>query len=174
MGGHAMLEALLVAAVALGLGPVLGRPEVFIAISLAGGAIMLYLAFGMFRSIPGLSADFGESDKRYGHLMWNGAVLSLSNPYWTVWWVTVGLGWISRGMKLGPAGVLAFYFGHILGDVSWYGFLSCMVAKGRRFLNDRRYRILIGICAAALAGFGLWFIASGALALADSAIPRKT
>lgn len=161
MGGHAILEAVLVLLVALGLGPLLGRPEVFIAISLSGGLIMLWMAFGMFRSLPGLKFDLSGGDKRYGHLVASGAVLSLSNPYWTVWWVTIGLGWIGRGMKLGPAGLIAFYLGHILGDLSWYSFLSFMVAKGRRFLTDLRYRVLIGVCAGALAGFGLWFVWSG-------------
>ena len=165
MGGHAILEAVLVGLIALGLGPLLARPEVFIVISMAGGVIMLYMAFGMFRSLPGLKMDLGGGDKRYGHLVWSGAVLSLSNPYWTVWWVTVGLGWISRGMLLGPAGVLAFYLGHIMGDLSWYSFLSVMVSKGRRFLNDRRYKFMIGFCGAALAGFGLWFLWSGGASL---------
>ena len=38
-GGHAILEAALVIMVTLGLGPILGLPAVFIAISLAGGLI---------------------------------------------------------------------------------------------------------------------------------------
>jgi threonine/homoserine/homoserine lactone efflux protein len=161
IGGHAILEAILVLLVVLGLGAFLDRPAVFIVISLCGGLIMLWMAASMFRSLPSLRFDVTGGDKRYGHVVLSGALLSLSNPYWTVWWVTIGLGWISRGMKLGPAGVGAFYAGHILGDLSWYAFLSFAVAKGRRFLTDRRYRILIGICAAALAGFGLWFIGSG-------------
>jgi threonine/homoserine/homoserine lactone efflux protein len=167
IAGHAILEAALVILVTLGLGPILGLPAVFIAISLSGGLIMLWMAFSMFRSLPTLVFDMAKSDKRYGHLVWSGVVLSLSNPYWTVWWVTIGLGWISRGMKLGPAGVIAFYAGHIVGDLSWYSFLSFAIAKGRRFLTDKRYRIMIGVCAGALAGFGLWFILSGIKAFVD-------
>jgi len=161
IGGHAILEAALVLLVSLGLGPFLSQPAVFIAISLSGGLIMLWMSASMFRSLPGLKLDVTGGDKRYGHLVWSGALLSLSNPYWTVWWVTIGLGWIGRGMKLGPAGVGAFYAGHIIGDLSWYALLSFAVAKGRRFLTDGRYRVLIGICAAALGGFGAWFIYSG-------------
>ncbi len=167
MLGHSILEASLVALIVLGAGPFLRRPEVFILVSLAGGVIMLAMALGMFRGLPRLSLDLSGEGKHYGRLAWSGAVLSLSNPYWTVWWVTVGLGWIGRGLELGPAGVIAFYLGHIAGDLAWYSFLSLMVAKGRRFLNDKRYRVLIGCCAAALAGFGLWFLWSGGLKLAQ-------
>jgi threonine/homoserine/homoserine lactone efflux protein len=161
MGGHAILELVLVALVAGGLGGVLAAPPVFIATSTAGGAIMLAMAVSMFVSLPKLSLASAISEKRYGRLMVSGAVLSLSNPYWTVWWISIGLGWISRGLAIGPMGVAAFYLGHITGDVAWYAFVSFMVSRGRKFLTDTRYRVLIGLCAAALAFFGAQFLWTG-------------
>jgi hypothetical protein len=35
-------------------------------------------------------------------------VLSLSNPYWTIWWVTIGLGWMQKSLVYGVAGGICF------------------------------------------------------------------
>ncbi len=163
MIGHAFLEIALVVLVCLGLGPFLEKPAVFIVTSLAGGALMLAMAVSMFVSLPRLTFDTALRGKRYARVVLAGAALSASNPYWTVWWVTLGLGWMTRALKLGPAGVAAFYAGHIGGDLAWYTLVSYVISKGKRFLNDTRYRVLIGSCAAVLTGFGLWFAITGAM-----------
>jgi threonine/homoserine/homoserine lactone efflux protein len=165
MGGHAILELALVALIALGLGSFLAARQVFIATSLLGGAIMLVMAISMFVSLPKLRLETADRGKRYARILLSGAALSLSNPYWTVWWISIGLGWITRSLEFGPAGVAAFYLGHIGGDLAWYSFVSFMVSRGRRFLTDGRYRVLIGACAAALALFGAQFIWAGASSL---------
>ncbi len=162
ISGHAILELVLVAAVAFGLGPFLGTRPVFIATSLLGGLIMLAMAASMFLSLPKLSLEAAGRDRRYARLVLSGAALSLSNPYWIVWWISIGLGWMTRALKLGPAGLAAFYTGHVSGDLAWYSLVSMTVSRGRRFLTDRRYRLLIGLCAAALAFFGGQFAWAGA------------
>ncbi len=159
--GHGILEGLLVAAIAAGFAEVLRRPGVFVAISLVGSLVMLHLAIGMFRSLPTLELDLGAEGEGYGHLVLEGIVLSVSNPYWTLWWVTIGLGYILRGMELGIPGVLAFFLGHVFGDLVWYAAVSYAVSRGRRFLKPVPYRILIGFCAGILFGFGVYFFYSG-------------
>jgi threonine/homoserine/homoserine lactone efflux protein len=169
MIGHAILEMALVLLIALGLGPLLSSPSVFTVTSILGGAVMLAMAASMFISLPKLSLANAGKGKQYARLVAAGAALSLSNPYWTVWWVTIGLGWMTRALELGPAGVIAFYLGHIGGDLAWYAFVSFMVSRGKRFLTDKRYRVLIGACAAALAFFGAQFAWTGAARLIKGA-----
>ena len=91
-----------------------------------------------------------------------GMLMSLANPYWTIWWATIGLGYILYSFKLGLLGVIAFFLGHILADLTWYAAVSFTVAHGRRFMNDRIYRGIIACCAAALLVFGLYFGFTGA------------
>lgn len=164
--GHGLLEVGLVAAVVLGLGTLLVRDAVVGWIGVAGGAVLVWMAWGMFRSVRGLSlravADRGE---RRRHPVLAGILASLANPYWAVWWATIGLGYIALSLKLGTIGLVAFYCGHILSDLAWYGAISVSLVLGHRLLTDRAYRGLVAACAVFLFGFGLYFGFAGVRAL---------
>lgn len=160
--GHATLELAFVIALLLGLSPFLKQDKVFVVVALTGGAILLWMAAGMFRSLPTLrlSWEAGASTRRYLPLC--GLLLSIANPYWFVWWATIGVVFILKSSQqgLGLVGVIAFYVGHILADFVWYSMVSLAVAKGRRFLSDRLYRGIIGGCAVFMLGFAVYFIGS--------------
>ena len=158
IAGHGLLEMALVIAIFLGLAPLLSQPKVFVAIALSGAAILIWMALGMFRALPRLSL---ASDRKgaAGHpLIVTGILMSLANPYWTVWWVTIGLGYILQSRQQGPWGVVFFFVGHILADFVWYTAVSTAVAKGRHVLTDRLYRQLTGVCAGFLVVFALYFL----------------
>jgi threonine/homoserine/homoserine lactone efflux protein len=159
--GHGLLELALVFALLAGLGPFLEREEVFVAIALAGGGILLWMALSMFRSLPALRLDLSSGQEKSRNLVLAGIVFSLANPYWTIWWATIGLGYIMHSVKYGAAGVLFFYSGHILADLAWYAFVSLGIARGRTFLSNRLYRRLIGGCAIFLLFFSGYFFWSG-------------
>jgi threonine/homoserine/homoserine lactone efflux protein len=164
--GHGLLEVGLVVAVVLGLGKLLVRDAVVGWIGVAGGAVLVWMAWGMFRSVRGLSlravVDRGE---RRRHPVLAGILASLANPYWAVWWATIGLGYIALSLKLGTIGLVAFYCGHILSDLAWYGAISVSLVLGHRLLTDRAYRGLVAACAVFLFGFGLYFGFAGVRAL---------
>jgi len=164
MVGHMILEAVLVLAVALGLAAVLKHPTVIGCISLAGGAVMLWMGQGMLRSAKRATLDVDGSTASTMHPVAAGIVVSLSNPYWTIWWATIGIGYLVMGARYGAPGVLAFFIGHILSDFAWYTLVSVALAQGRRILPDRVYRVLIALCGAALLAFGAWFLSTGAAA----------
>ncbi|MFH1057500.1 MAG: LysE family transporter [Pseudomonadota bacterium] len=163
--GHAILEGSLVAALALGLGNVLHRPLVSGAIGGGGSLILLWMAWGMLRSLPGLKLDLEPGAAAPGGLrhaaapVKDGFLLSLVNPYFLLWWATVGLGLITMVVQkgLGALGLLVFYAGHISADLAWYSLVSLVVAKGRRWLSDRVHRAVVGTCALCLLGFGVYF-----------------
>jgi threonine/homoserine/homoserine lactone efflux protein len=160
--GHGILELALVIALLAGLAPLLVRDDVFIGIALAGGCTLMWMAISMFRSIPGLRLNLeAEAEKKNKNLILAGILFSLANPYWTIWWASIGLGYILHSVKFGILGVAAFYLGHILADLAWYAFISLGVAKGRRFLSDTFYRRLIGGCASFLVIFACYFFYSG-------------
>jgi threonine/homoserine/homoserine lactone efflux protein len=159
--GHAILEAVLLAALLLGFSSVLGRNDAFIVISLLGGGILLWMAIGMFRSLPGLKLSFEPSGGTHNRLILTGIVMSVSNPYWIIWWATLGLGICIQSRQFGLPGVGAFFIGHISADFIWYSAVAYAVGKGRKFLSDRVYRWLVGSLAAAMAAFAVFFIVSG-------------
>jgi threonine/homoserine/homoserine lactone efflux protein len=156
--GHGILEVCLVIAVVLGMGQFLVRDSVVGWIGIVGGAVLIWMASGMFRSLRGLSLRTAtDSGERRRHPVLAGILTSLANPYWAVWWATIGLGYIALSLKLGTVGLVAFYCGHILSDLAWYGAISLSLVLGHRLLTDRAYRGLVAACAVFLCGFGLYF-----------------
>src|SRR4030042_1291171 len=147
--GHAILELALVAALLLGLAPYLQKGEVFVAIALAGAAILLWMAFGMFRSLPSLSLALETGEGKRGNLVLTGILLSAFNPYWVIGWPTIGLAYILHSRRFGLAGISFFFAGHILADFAWYSAVTGAVGRGRRFLSDGLHRAIIG-------GLGVW------------------
>ncbi|MBN1615540.1 MAG: LysE family transporter [Deltaproteobacteria bacterium] len=159
--GHGILEAALLAALLLGLAPFLRQEGIFAVIALSGAVILLVMALGMFRSLPTLSLAWSGETAAPGYLIVSGVLMSVANPYWSVWWATIGLGYVLYCWKFGLLGIVLFFAGHILGDLFWYSLVSAAVTKGRRFLTDRLYRGLIGGCATLLVLFACFFFYTG-------------
>ncbi|HKK65126.1 MAG TPA: LysE family transporter [Clostridia bacterium] len=178
MSGHALLEGVLVAALIAGVAPLLQRDMFFVLVSFGGALILAWMAYGMFRSLPHLRIEWGDEGGSASHAsndvalngvgrpMKIGILLSLANPYWVVWWATIGLGLVARSQTAGLLGVLIFFLGHQAADFAWYTLVSTAVGKGRRFFSDRIYRGIIAVSALVLIGFAVYFGWSGAERLA--------
>ncbi len=161
--GHGVLESALVAAVILGFAEFLKDAAVLAFIAVAGGAMLLWMGTGMLRSAGGMTL-FGESGNGGKgnamlniHPFWAGIVTSLSNPYWILWWATIGLGYMMIARELGAAGLTAFLVGHILADLAWYTVISTLVTGGKRWLTDGLYRGMIRVCAVIILFFAVYF-----------------
>lgn len=115
---------------------------------------------------PGAATAPGATGKpRPGlHPVGAGILVSLSNPYFTFWWATVGLAFISTALPLGTAGVVSFTTGHLLSDLVWYGLVSAAVAGGRRFMTRGVYRGIIAVCGVFLVALGVYYFAFRGLA----------
>lgn len=162
--GHALLEALLLVGFAFGLERVLRQPSVVAVLGVVGGAVLLWMGFGLMRgSIAGtIAADLeaAEDAGMSGHpaaAVAQGALVSLSNPWWTLWWATIGVKLAADGLAIGPLGVIAFFIGHQVADVSWYAFVIAAVHGGKGLLSPRVYRVVIGVLAACLLYMGARF-----------------
>lgn len=171
--GHAILELPVVLGLGLGLGHFLTKRVVLTVISLVGGTVLVLMSVGMLREarkavLPtGGSSSIkvsGEKLKAIG----TGISMSLSNPFWPLWWATAGLALIGWANKYAADGGLApgfglssFYFGHILSDLAWYTCISLMIATGRKFFTNKMYRAVIAMCAILLLFLGGFFLYSG-------------
>lgn len=162
--GHALLEGALIIGFAFGLQHFLARPSVATALAVIGGGVLVWMGADLGRgAITGsIAADLESSEETtsLGPIA-HGIVVSLSNPYWTLWWATIGVKLAADGLAIGPIGVLAFFLGHELADVTWYGFVIGAVSKGRDLLTPRIYRIIIGTLAAVLLYLGAAFLLDG-------------
>jgi threonine/homoserine/homoserine lactone efflux protein len=161
IAGHAVLELALITALLLGLAPFFQMPVIFVVTAITGSFILLWMAFNMFRSLPSLNISWEEDKTKRNHPTISGILMSVANPYWIIWWATIGLGYILYSWQFGLWGITFFFAGHILADLSWYSFISAAVARGRNFLNDRLYRGLIAVCAVFLILFACYFAYAG-------------
>jgi len=91
-----------------------------------------------------------------------GIVVSLSNPYWTIWWLTIGFSLMASTARADGtmrwAPVAAFYTGHTLSDFTWYAGVGLAMVLGRKFLEGRAYRYLLIGLAVLLELFGIFFL----------------
>ncbi len=165
--GHAATEALLVAALAVGLGQVLQQPTVAGVIGVLGGVVLLWMGWDLTRSVWQAPAAFDASRPEQGTsvvrsgLISAGVLLSVSNPYWLLWWATVGSATMLRFLEFGLLGVLVFYVSHISLDFGWNTFLSTVSRSGREVIGDRVFRFVLLVCGVALLAFGVYFIVTG-------------
>jgi len=157
--GHGVLELGLVIALMLGLGKVLNMPLVSQAIEIGGGVALSYLGIDMLKALhnsENLSIRNGSSSE--GSLILKGLLVSVSNPYWIMWWATVGLALLLAATSFSWWGVAFFFIGHILSDFIWYSGVSFALYQGRKFFSPGFYRWLVGICGGFMLIFGIYFI----------------
>ena len=160
--GHGLLELVLLSALLLGLSPLFHHLWFFLAVSFCGGAILLFMAWTMWRALPALEFAEAAGDTRQGrNLIIQGMAISLANPYFTIWWATIGIGYIMHSLRLGPSGLIAFFTGHLLADFFWYGIIATAAARGKRFLTPPLYRGIMAAGALFLAFFACYFIYLG-------------
>ena len=165
VAGHSLLELVTVAALAFGLAQVLDSDPVVAAIGLLGGGFLVWMSWGLLRNsskdVPSLSG-WSASQSRVGlRPLVGGALVSLSNPFWALWWLTVGAALITRSLEAGLMGIASFYLGHILSDLVWYGFVSATVVSGKRFLSRNVFRGIILVCGSFMGLLGVYFVVTG-------------
>ena len=163
--GHALLELLLLAALAAGLGYWLARPLVQGLLSVGGGLLLAILGMRMMATakdsvFQALTMSPDRRSALRGPVL-AGILTSLANPFWILWWATVGLKLTSLALQHGLLGVSVFYSGHILADLVWYSLVAAAIAAGRRILPQPVYLALFLLCGLTVACLGGYFLGTG-------------
>ena len=131
-----------------------------------GGGVLLVLMGIQMAVTTGKAADSAMSSRAdpasaiRGPVL-TGIVTSLSNPYWALWWATIGLNFAAIALKNGLAGLASFYTGHILADLAWYSLIAAAVASGRKICPRGVYVALITVCGIVLVALGIYFVVGG-------------
>jgi len=157
--GHGVVEIPLMVAVFYGVGRLLELPHIQGAIALAGGLFLLWMGLGMLRSLR----QRVEMDEQSGNTSFvAGILLSIGNPYFLVWWATVGAALIARSAEFGLGGFLAFGLAHWGCDFVWDYGLSALSFHGGQIFGARFQRGVFLLCGLALIFFGARFVWDGA------------
>jgi threonine/homoserine/homoserine lactone efflux protein len=160
--GHGILELLLLILIVFGLGNILHNKIIFSTIAFLGGFILIYMGGSTIKGLKHYQLSDTSAVRRQGpHPVISGIVVSLSNPYWLIWWITIGMGYVMFAGGLGVKGILAFFVGHILSDLLWYSFVSYSIQFGGRFFSMKVIKAILLACSIFLILFGGFFIARG-------------
>ena len=165
--GHALVEGPYMALIALilwlGRAAILQQSLLAGLIALVGGGFLAWLGWTMAGDAwRGRLTLAGEAAKeaRLG-LIPAGSLITLSNPYWWIWWALITPLYIQRAFTWGALGVLILFLVHWLSDLGWLSSLSWLTGSGRGLISPRIYRwVMIG-CGALLIFFGLSFVTAG-------------
>lgn len=166
--GHALLELVLIVGIFLGLDIVLRSDAAQISIGVIGGLMLCFIGADMIvkaarnRVSISMETKTGSSER----MMLSGVLLSLANPYFLLWWAVIGLGFLTEAYRdFAVWGVAVYFLGHIAADFTWYGVISTVVGKTRRFIKEKPYRIIIIVLGALLIFFGARFLIDAVTAL---------
>lgn len=154
--GHGIVEFPLMLLVMAGADRLLGSPPVRIAIGLLGGGFLLLMGAQVL-----LAARRGQTARRHEgsrHPLWTGMLLTAGNPYFLLWWATIGLALAAQAVQLGALAFAIFAVVHWLCDLAWLELLSLAAHRGSALFGARGERVVAVVCGAALTFFGLRFI----------------
>jgi threonine/homoserine/homoserine lactone efflux protein len=160
--GHGIVELPLMIGVFYGVDHLLERPHARAIIALVGGLFLLGMGIDMLRSLTQqtLKAHGSNHSPVVG-----GLLVTIGNPYFLVWWATVGAALILRSVRFGLLGFLAFALAHWSCDFVWDTLLSALSFKGGQVFGRRFQRAVLLICGGFLIFFGGRFVYDGASTL---------
>jgi len=155
--GHSAIELPLLAAIAMGIGFVFDYPAAKIGIGLIGGAYLLWMGWQMFKELKNYHEAKTTSGSHRPFV--TGFVLSATNPYFLLWWATVGLNLAKDAASFGYLAIILFAIVHSLCDMTWLELISYTSFKGTKLLSEKNQKNVLAACAAAIIFFGIYFIA---------------
>jgi len=173
--GHAVLELALIVVAVLGFGEYLKHWTVVGGLGVGGGIVLAVMGVGMLAAsrtveLTDPAAQPEAEGGAAGPGFHRGALVagvwsSLINPYWSIWWLFIGLWLVAEHAPTFGVGLAVFYAGHVLADLIWYTFVSVSFAKGKAYLSRRAFRGLVLVGGALLVLMAVHFGWSGAKTL---------
>lgn len=164
--GHVAVEVALLAVLAVGLGGVLEQPSVIGVIGVLGGALLGWMGWGIasaaWRGAVAIGPDAAAGRGTRLSLVRAGVLTTVVNPYWVLWWLTVGASYLVLFRRFGWAALaLVFYAGHALIDLGWNCFLALVVGSGRGRIPAGVYRGVLAVCGLFVMAMSGYFLLSG-------------
>ncbi|MBT4096460.1 MAG: LysE family transporter [Gemmatimonadetes bacterium] len=142
--GHGIVEFPLMAMIVFGFATIVDVDALRPILLLAAGLVLLWMSVGMLR-LARRPVSSSASDSTHSPL-WSGIILTGANPYFLMWWATVGAGLLVRASDHGWVGLLAFAVAHWVCDLVWLWLMSAAVFAGGKVLGDRFSQIVYGLC----------------------------
>ena len=155
--GHSIVELPLVILLGIGVFSLEIFPEFRTIISIFGAITLFVFAGIQIKTILKKNKNISLKPKQ-GPIV-TGILLSALNPFFIVWWLTIGFKLISDAMLIWAfAGILIVFVFHIWMDFAWLGITAFLASKSRKIISNRNYKIMILVLSLTLIYFGITFL----------------
>ncbi|MDD1683540.1 MAG: LysE family translocator [Methanoregula sp.] len=160
--GHIIIETAIFFLIILGLA---GYATPYTtAIAVIGGIALI--VFGILTVSGSRNASLSAApEKTAASPYMAGLLTSAANPYFWIWWLSVGSALLIQALAGGLILAVVFMIGHWGADTSWYAFVSTGISKGRTVLSDTTYHHIMAACGVFLVIFGLYYLSGPFLLL---------
>ncbi|MDE1861759.1 MAG: LysE family transporter [Thaumarchaeota archaeon] len=154
--GHTLVELPLVILIGIGAVSLGTFPQFREYVSILGAASLFVFAGLQIRSTY-LGQTAKQRHSRGPFLA--GVVLSGLNPFFIVWWLTIGVKLISDAIVLySLIGIGLVFVFHIWMDYAWLGVVGLMSSRGSHIFSIRDYKIFMVALSVVLVYYGITFL----------------
>jgi len=156
--GHAVVEVPLILLIYFGFARFFEDNTVQLVLNLLGGAMIIWMGIAMFRARTEVVQK--GNDSPYSTLV-AGIITTGFNPYFLLWWATIGIMLVMNFMGFGIGGLALLIIVHWLCDLVWLSFVSILVYRTHSLWGLKFQEWLFITISLLLIGFGGWFLISG-------------
>jgi threonine/homoserine/homoserine lactone efflux protein len=156
--GHMLSELVIVLLIVAGLAAVALRYTTTVAV--IGGVALVIFGLLTIAGSRGISLAGSGSKKAAmtANPYFAGFFTSVANPYFWIWWLTVGSAMVIAGLAGGLFLACVFMAGHWCADLGWYTVVSTGISKGKTILSDTTYQRIMIACGIFLVIFGIYYL----------------
>jgi len=155
--GHTIVELPLVILLGIGVFSFEVFPEFRTWISILG-AITLFVFAGIQIKTTLQRKETTSFNLQHNAVL-TGITLSALNPFFIIWWLSIGFKLISDAMLIWAfAGIIVVFLLHIWMDFVWLYSVACLASKSSKILSNMNYKILMIGLSTILIYFGISFI----------------
>lgn len=155
--GHTIVELPLVILLGVGVFSFEIFPEFRTMISILGATILFVFAGIQIKTTLQMKEKTFFNQKH--NVILTGITLSALNPFFIIWWLSIGLKLISDAMLIWAfTGIIIVFVLHIWMDFAWLYSTAHLASKSSKILSNRNYKILMIVLSSMLIYFGASFI----------------
>ena len=153
--GHTVVELPLVILLGVGALSLESVPQFREAVAFLGAISLFVFAGIQIRSV--LKKPSSVFEGKHGPFI-AGIILSALNPFFLIWWFTIGFKLISDSLVLASfAGIGIMFAFHIWMDYAWLCAVGFLSSKGKKILSSKNYGIFMIAISGVLVYFGIMF-----------------
>ena len=155
--GHTIVELPLIILLGIGVFSLESFPEFRPTITILGAITLFVFAGIQIKSVLKQEKIIQQNQRNNPIII--GIVFSALNPFFIVWWITIGFKLISDAMMMWSFfGILILFILHIWMDYAWLGTTAFLASKSSKLIRNKGYKILIIGLSLTLVYFGITFL----------------